>query len=223
MKIISPLFDFHVERFILPAADWSTSFIIAGNEHGHDTRMNFKQIISHIEFHADTLSKSRYTMPTLTLIVSTGFDLLTKDYAFTFWRGSSGVTVIENFLRFDYEENREGLFHISSILPEAIRQPFYIGAGIIAFLFVCWFAYRLHISKAGMYGIMFIAAGATGNIGYRIFRGYLVSFIHFYHDEFHWTIFNLADVYIDVGLSLMIIDIIRRRHELHLPQLRQYQ
>jgi signal peptidase II len=44
-----------------------------------------------------------------------------------------------------------------------------------------------------------IFAGAAGNYADRIWRGYVVDFVHLAH----WPVFNLADVYITLGaLSL---------------------
>ena len=167
-----------------------------------------KEFHPNIEFHANTLARSRYTFPILVLIVITGFDLLTKDVAVTFWKGTAGMPVIEQIISFDYEESSEGIFQLGKDLPPEVKRPLYVSAGIIGFVFICWLAFRLHVSTTGMYGLVFVTAGAAGNIGYRIVRGYLISFIHLRTGAYDWPIFNLADLYLDIGLALMLIDVI---------------
>ena len=56
------------------------------------------------------------------------------------------------------------------------------------------------------FGFIFIIAGAFGNLTDRIFRGYVVDFFDFY-GIWHY-IFNVADVAINVGIVLMILEFI---------------
>lgn len=168
--------------------------------------MRVSEFKNHIHFNPETISHSRATLPLMILIVLTGFDFLTKDIAITFWKDTPGLTVIDNFLSFEYVENQEGAFQIGHDLPGEVKRPLFISIGIVALAAVSIAAYRIHLSNVGLYGMMFILAGAVGNIGDRMFRGFVVDFIHFYHNTFDWPIFNLADVYIDIGLALILTD-----------------
>ena len=51
---------------------------------------------------------------------------------------------------------------------------------------------------------MFILGGATGNLYDRIFYKAVPDFIDFHIGEFHWFIFNIADIFITVGIIFMI-------------------
>ena len=46
-----------------------------------------------------------------------------------------------------------------------------------------------------------LLAGALGNLSDRLFRGYVVDFIHLHH----WPIFNVADICIVVGALLFAL------------------
>jgi signal peptidase II len=67
------------------------------------------------------------------------------------------------------------------------------------------------------YALIVIFGGAIGNIYDRIFFKSVPDFIDFYVGEFHWFIFNVADIFITIGVILMIllelIDIKRKNHE----------
>lgn len=48
--------------------------------------------------------------------------------------------------------------------------------------------------------------GAVGNAIDRLFRGYVVDFIHLYYEpHFDWPIFNIADSCIVVGVLLLVV------------------
>ena len=55
------------------------------------------------------------------------------------------------------------------------------------------------------YSLLMILGGAFGNVYDRIFYGAVPDFIDFHVGDFHWFIFNIADVFITLGVILMII------------------
>ena len=55
-----------------------------------------------------------------------------------------------------------------------------------------------------MYALLIIFAGALGNLYDRIFFRAVPDFIDFHIGEFHWFIFNVADVFITIGVFFMI-------------------
>ena len=55
------------------------------------------------------------------------------------------------------------------------------------------------------YSLIFVFSGALGNFYDRIFYGAVPDFIDFHINNFHWFIFNLADIFISVGVLLMIV------------------
>ena len=55
------------------------------------------------------------------------------------------------------------------------------------------------------YSLLMILGGALGNIYDRIFYGAVPDFIDFHIGNFHWFIFNVADIFITLGVIFMIL------------------
>ena len=55
------------------------------------------------------------------------------------------------------------------------------------------------------YSLIFILGGAIGNIFDRIFYKAVPDFIDFHIENFHWFIFNVSDIFITLGVILMIV------------------
>ncbi len=53
--------------------------------------------------------------------------------------------------------------------------------------------------------LLLILGGALGNIFDRIFYKAVPDFIDFHIGNFHWFIFNIADIFISVGVIFMIL------------------
>ena len=59
-------------------------------------------------------------------------------------------------------------------------------------------------SKFQAIGLGFAIGGALGNIADRILLGSVRDFLDFHWDRYHWPAFNLADVFILIGLSIVV-------------------
>ena len=55
------------------------------------------------------------------------------------------------------------------------------------------------------YSLIMILGGALGNVFDRIFYKGVADFIDFHIGDFHWFIFNIADVFITLGVFFMIL------------------
>ena len=55
------------------------------------------------------------------------------------------------------------------------------------------------------FSLMMILGGAIGNIFDRIFYNAVPDFLDFHIGNFHWFIFNVADIFITLGVIFMII------------------
>ena len=54
------------------------------------------------------------------------------------------------------------------------------------------------------YSLTMITGGALGNVFDRIYSKAVPDFIDFHVGNFHWFIFNIADIFITIGVILMI-------------------
>ena len=55
------------------------------------------------------------------------------------------------------------------------------------------------------YGLLMIFGGALGNLFDRLFYKAVPDFIDFHIEEFHWFVFNVADIFITIGVIIMIL------------------
>ena len=55
------------------------------------------------------------------------------------------------------------------------------------------------------YGLLMILGGALGNVFDRIIYKGVPDFIDFHVGDFHWFIFNVADIFISIGVIYMIL------------------
>jgi signal peptidase II len=55
------------------------------------------------------------------------------------------------------------------------------------------------------YSLLMIVGGALGNLHDRIFSNAVPDFIDFHIGNFHWFIFNVADIFITMGVFLLIM------------------
>ena len=55
------------------------------------------------------------------------------------------------------------------------------------------------------FSLLLVLGGALGNIFDRIFYKAVPDFIDFHIGNFHWFIFNIADIFITIGVIFMVI------------------
>ena len=66
------------------------------------------------------------------------------------------------------------------------------------------------------YPLLMILGGAIGNLYDRVFYKAVPDFIDVHVNNFHWFIFNVADIFISIGvISMILIEIIdnKRKHD----------
>jgi len=76
------------------------------------------------------------------------------------------------------------------------------------FILIIIFVILYMISKSSgfkKYSLLLIFGGALGNVFDRIIYKAVPDFIDFHFENFHWFVFNLADVFISLGVIFMII------------------
>ena len=56
------------------------------------------------------------------------------------------------------------------------------------------------------YSLMFVLGGSLGNVFDRIYYSAVPDFIDFHINDFHWFVFNVADIFITLGIMCLIFD-----------------
>ena len=57
-------------------------------------------------------------------------------------------------------------------------------------------------------GYALIVGGALGNVVDRVYLGAVVDYLDFYYGDWHFPTFNGADIFINVGVFILIVDMI---------------
>ena len=74
---------------------------------------------------------------------------------------------------------------------------------IIIILIIFIMIFKSHGFKK--YSLLMILGGALGNVFDRLYYKAVPDFIDFHIGNFHWFIFNVSDIFITIGVILMII------------------
>ena len=86
------------------------------------------------------------------------------------------------------------------------EKSFYHSLTIIIILVSLFVLYLSYASKGlQRYALLSIFAGSLGNIYDRLFYNAVPDFIDFHVEDFHWFIFNIADIFITLGVIIMIM------------------
>jgi signal peptidase II len=78
---------------------------------------------------------------------------------------------------------------------------------VLIFLIILVLIYLMSKSKKSeKIFLSFIIGGAIGNLYDRIIYKAVPDFIDFHIKDFHWFTFNIADIFISLGIILMILN-----------------
>ena len=114
------------------------------------------------------------------------------------------LTIIPDFLSFIYTENTGGALGIGRLSP-IIFLSIIIIIGIIYFMSKCKGRIRNNIP------FIMILTGSICNLFDRLFRGYVIDFIKIH--IFDFPCFNFADIYIVIGIIVLVIFLVLGKKE----------
>jgi len=77
----------------------------------------------------------------------------------------------------------------------------------IIILIIIFIIFIMTIKSDGLkkYSLLMILGGALGNVFDRLYYKAVPDFIDFHIGNFHWFIFNVADIFITIGILFMVI------------------
>ena len=94
------------------------------------------------------------------------------------------------------------------------QRWFFVTLAVGVSVFLVRWLYSLKVEETwSAIAIVLILGGALGNVYDRVVHGYVVDFLHFYWNDYHFPAFNIADTAITIGAGMMIIDIFRKPRE----------
>lgn len=154
-------------------------------------------------------SRSRWAFSLIALaVVLLMLDLLTKELAVRHMAFGEAIGMT-SFLRFVHIHNSGAAFGMLANQGQW-AQWFLTLTGLLVCVWIVW---RLCHPRGGEAlfeaGLALILGGALGNLTDRLRFGYVVDFIDFYYQAWHWPAFNLADTVITLGVLVLLIDLTR--------------
>ena len=78
----------------------------------------------------------------------------------------------------------------------------------VLILIIIFVVFWMIIRTKGLekYGFLMVFGGSLGNVYDRLFYSSVPDFIDIYYKNFHWFVFNVADIFITVGVLMLIIN-----------------
>ena len=139
------------------------------------------------------------------LILLVAFDIVTKNLVFNYIDLYDFIPILF-FLELTHIHN----FGVSFGFLSGIVSPWiliFIGLLVVGFITYLMFNSRDLLEK---WGLFIIISGALSNIIDRIINGYVIDFIYLHISNFYWPAFNFADIYISIGILMVIINVINK-------------
>ena len=140
------------------------------------------------------------------LLGMVGCDHATKYVAKAELEGDSPRKVLGSLLDLRYVENTDMAFSMLRFIGEDARRPLLLVLGAVGVV-----ALAVFLARAGTpltrAAALLLLAGAAGNYLDRVFRGYVVDFLHVPY----WPVFNVADIYLATGMGALLLATWRQR------------
>jgi signal peptidase II len=113
-----------------------------------------------------------------------------------------------------FTENPGAAFSLLADAPEFWRRLVLIGLSSILVAVVGWMVFRPHRKESAMAqaGLATVLGGGLGNLFDRIFVGTVTDFLQVFIGSYEFPSFNVADIAINVGAGILILDLLRNRH-----------
>ncbi len=160
----------------------------------------------------------KYIILSIVSTICVILDQITKQMALPL-KNQLDVKIIPGLFSFKYAENHGGAFSTFADFADPWRTIFFITVSLLAFVFIFVFFRKV---KNNQYLLVFafsvILGGALGNFIDRIAYNYVIDFALLYYKNFYWPVFNVADVFIVMGVVMLAIEMLFGKSEFSLFQ-----
>lgn len=118
--------------------------------------------------------------------------------------------LISGFLSLSLVNNNRGAFGLLSL-----DKSVFIIVSVLLIITIIWYYHHIITHKAASIfwglSIGMVTGGALGNLVDRIRYGYVIDFIDIHiGTAFQWPVFNIADIGITIGLSMIVLKILKQ-------------
>ena len=132
-----------------------------------------------------------------------GLDRITKNFVISQSKSNLSYDLfLSNYLNISLMWNEGIAFGLF-----AFDESFFYNFITILIIMVIIIVFFMILKNKGYkkYSLILILGGALGNLYDRIFFGAVPDFIDFHIGDFHWFVFNVADIFISIGVIIMIL------------------
>ena len=150
------------------------------------------------------VNSKKNTIKILLIFVIFFLDRITKNYTLNFFENNNiqELIVLENFNI--YLIWNEGIaFGLMNFDNHIVYNVITIIIAIVSFVILI---FALKTKNYSSYFFTVIFAGALGNLYDRIKFSAVPDFIDLHIGNYHWFIFNVADIFISLGIICLIVD-----------------
>lgn len=146
------------------------------------------------------MSKKVYILTLVIFII----DQISKSIISTYLTLNKSIEVINNFFYLRYINNTGASWGILSN-----SRILLIILSLLAIIILIRYMYSFKKTKLNLIGFGFLLGGILGNLSDRILYGYVRDFLDFIIFKYDFPVFNIADIFIVLGVIILVISIIR--------------
>ena len=149
------------------------------------------------------LLNKKFFLSFLIIFICFFLDRISKFYIINFFINTNHIDqYINEYLNFTLIWNKGiafGLLQSKSLIYNLIS--------IFIFFIILFLTYLILKTKIFMetFSLSLIIGGALGNFFDRIYYNSVPDFIDFHFKDFHWFTFNVADIFISLGILILLI------------------
>ena len=150
------------------------------------------------------LFNSKYVIKLITILLIFLFDRLTKIKVLNLFENNQLEEIyISNFLNIYLIWNKGIAFGLLNFDDRLVYNLITVVIAVVS-LIILFLALRIRDYKGYFFTVIF--GGAIGNFYDRISFRAVPDFIDFHINNYHWFIFNVADIFVTLGVICLILD-----------------
>ena len=135
------------------------------------------------------------------ILLTFGIDRLSKIYVINLIESNQKELIVNDFLNLTLNWNTGIAF---GLLSSNANLLYHLVSALILLIIVYLIYLMVTSDKSGKIIISLIIGGALGNFYDRTNYFAVPDFIDFHIENFHWITFNVADIFISIGIIMML-------------------
>lgn len=139
-------------------------------------------------------------------------DRATKHFAMTTLAGGPAQSFLSDTVRLTYHENPGAFLGLGAQWRPELRATFFQFGNGVFLLATAGLALRCRFSRLGQAGLVLFLAGGTSNLVDRMAIGRVIDFLNVGIGPLRTGIFNVADMAIIAGVTILILEAVRNTY-----------